>query len=146
MYWVGQKVRLGLSIGAYGKTWKNFLTNPIVSTYSPPKLSVEASSLQTQESSPWCVSMWWEGNGSPLQDSCLENPMDRGAWRATVHEAARSGIQLSLHTLLSVARWLAHGSRPTHFRSFSDLLFITHPPGIKLGATSCPRSGHRRSL
>ena len=25
-----------------------------------------------------------EGNGSPLQDSCLENPMDRGAWQATV--------------------------------------------------------------
>ena len=27
-----------------------------------------------------------EGNGNPLQCSCLENPMDRGAWRATVHE------------------------------------------------------------
>ena len=26
-----------------------------------------------------------EGNGNPLQDSCLENPMVRGAWRATVH-------------------------------------------------------------
>ena len=26
-----------------------------------------------------------EGNGHPLQYSCLENPMDRGAWRATVH-------------------------------------------------------------
>ena len=26
-----------------------------------------------------------EGNGNPLQCSCLENPMDRGAWRATVH-------------------------------------------------------------
>jgi len=26
-----------------------------------------------------------EGNGNPLQYSCLENPMDRGAWRATVH-------------------------------------------------------------
>ena len=26
-----------------------------------------------------------EGNGNPLQDSCLGNPMDRGAWRATVH-------------------------------------------------------------
>ena len=26
-----------------------------------------------------------EGNGNPLQDSCLENPMDRGAWCATVH-------------------------------------------------------------
>jgi len=27
-----------------------------------------------------------EGNGNPLQYSCLGNPMDRGAWRATVHE------------------------------------------------------------
>ena len=26
-----------------------------------------------------------EGNGNPLQYSCLRNPMDRGAWRATVH-------------------------------------------------------------
>ena len=26
-----------------------------------------------------------EGNGNPLQYSCLENPMDGGAWRATVH-------------------------------------------------------------
>ena len=30
------------------------------------------------------------GNGNPLQYSCLENPMDRGAWRATVHVAAKS--------------------------------------------------------
>ena len=29
------------------------------------------------------------GNGNPLQYSCLENPMDRGAWWATVHGAAR---------------------------------------------------------
>ena len=29
-------------------------------------------------------------NGSPLQDSCLENPMDRGAWWATVHGVAKS--------------------------------------------------------
>ena len=31
-----------------------------------------------------------EGNGNPLQYSCLENPMDRGAWRATVHGVARA--------------------------------------------------------
>ena len=31
-----------------------------------------------------------EGNGNPLQYSCLENPMDRGAWRATVHGVAES--------------------------------------------------------
>ena len=35
------------------------------------------------------------GNGNPLQHSCLENSMDRGAWRATVHGVAKSLIQLS---------------------------------------------------
>ena len=30
------------------------------------------------------------GNGNPLQYSCLENPMDRGAWRATVHRVTKS--------------------------------------------------------
>ena len=31
------------------------------------------------------------GHGNPLQYSCLEKPMDRGAWRATVHGVAESG-------------------------------------------------------
>jgi len=31
-----------------------------------------------------------EGNGNPLQYSCLGNPMDRGVWRATVHGAAKA--------------------------------------------------------
>ena len=31
-----------------------------------------------------------EGNGNPVQYSCLENPMDRGAWWATVHRVAKS--------------------------------------------------------
>ena len=42
-----------------------------------------------------------EGNGNPLQYSCLENPRDRGAWRATVHRVAKSRTrlkQLSMHT------------------------------------------------
>ena len=36
-----------------------------------------------------------EGNGNPLQYSCLENPMDRGAWWATVHGVTKSQTQLS---------------------------------------------------
>ena len=36
-----------------------------------------------------------EGNGYPLQYFCLENPMDRGAWRATVDGVAMSGKRLS---------------------------------------------------
>ena len=42
-----------------------------------------------------------EGNGYPLQYCCLENPMDRGAWRATVYRVAQSHTrlkQLSTHT------------------------------------------------
>ena len=42
-----------------------------------------------------------EGNRNQLQYSCLENPMDRGVWRAIVHGAAKSQIQLSTqHTCM----------------------------------------------
>ena len=34
-----------------------------------------------------------EGNGNPFQYSCLENPMDRGAWRAMVHGISKNQIQ-----------------------------------------------------
>ena len=36
-----------------------------------------------------------EGNGTPLQDSCLENPMGRGAWWATVQRVAKSQTRLN---------------------------------------------------
>ena len=36
-----------------------------------------------------------EGNGNPLQYSCLENPMDRGAWWATVHGVPKCRTSLS---------------------------------------------------
>ena len=39
-----------------------------------------------------------EGNGNPLQSTCLENSMDRGAWQATVHGLTKSWTQLNTHT------------------------------------------------
>ena len=33
-----------------------------------------------------------EGDGNPLQYSCLENPMDRGAWQATIHGVTKNQI------------------------------------------------------
>ena len=39
--------------------------------------------------------MFGEGNGTPLQYSCLENPMDGGPWWATVHGVAKSRTRLS---------------------------------------------------
>ena len=46
---------------------------------NPPANAGEAGSIPGSGRSPG------EGNGNPLQYSCLENPMDRGAWQATVH-------------------------------------------------------------
>ena len=42
------------------------------------------------------------GHGNPLQYSCLENPLDRGAWRATVHGVAESRTRLSDSTATNV--------------------------------------------
>ena len=39
-----------------------------------------------------------EGNGNPLQYSCLGNPVDKGAWQTTVHGVAKSWTQLSIQT------------------------------------------------
>ena len=43
-----------------------------------------------------------EGNGDPLQHSCLENSMDRGDWRITDHGVPKSGTQLSTLTHMCV--------------------------------------------
>ena len=43
----------------------------------------------------YCILLSGEGNGTPLQYSCLENPMDGGAWWAAVHGVAKSWERLS---------------------------------------------------
>ena len=53
---------------------------------------------QGQEDSPG------EENSSPLQYACLENPMDRGAWRATVPGVTKSWTQLSMPLRLIITR------------------------------------------
>ena len=55
---------------------------------NPPASAGDAGSIPGLGRSPG------EGNGNPLQCSCLENSMDRGAWRAAVHEVAKSRTRL----------------------------------------------------
>ena len=65
------------------------------------------------------------GHGNPLQYSCLENPMDRGAWQTTVHRVAKSWTRLkwlSTHTHVSTG-----GLVRTSVTHLSDFLFQTTP-------------------
>ena len=48
----------------------------------------------------WPMREFGEGNGTPLQYSCLENPMDGGAWWAAVHGVAERWVQLSDFTFI----------------------------------------------
>ena len=59
-----------------------------------------------------------EGNGSPLQYSCLENPMDRGAWWTTVHGVTESQTGLSNFHLVQLAK------------VFSDVLMLLQHASI----------------
>ena len=74
-------------------------------------------SIDTEKKNQWTIDRWQDssakwvtrvlskefkkgtveegGRGNPLQDSCSETSMDRGAWQATVHEVTKSQIQLS---------------------------------------------------
>ena len=58
---------------------------------SQDKESGDPGSIPGSERSPG------EGNGNPLQYSCLGNLTDRGAWRAAVHEVAESRTQIGAH-------------------------------------------------
>ena len=53
---------------------------------------------------PWIGKIPGEGNGNLLQYSCLEDPMDRGAWQATVHGITKSRTQLSDFTITSIIK------------------------------------------
>ena len=57
------------------------------------------------------------GNGNPLQYSCLANPMDRGAWRATVHSVAQRQTLLNRFSTQSAS---ASTAVPLTYRKVTD--------------------------
>ena len=67
-----------------------------------------------------------EGNGYPLHYSCMEKSMDRGAWRATVHEVAKGQTQMSTHTQQKMflfwdpGFWLGRGKDTVNFLLISS--------------------------
>ena len=69
-----------------------------------------------------------EGNGYPLQYSCLENPMDRGAWWATVHGVAKSQTRLRDLTLSQYVSAEGEGWNLTSL-AVQQLRLCTYPAG-----------------
>ena len=61
--------------------------------------------LARQELDPCIVTLFGEGNGNPLQYSCLENPRDKGPWWATVQWGCKE---------LDTTEWLTHTSTHSH--------------------------------
>ena len=60
-----------------------------------PAVQKTSCSAGDVHSIPGSGRLFGEGNGNPLQYYCLGNPMDRGAWQATVHAVARVGHDLA---------------------------------------------------
>ena len=92
-----------------GHDWSNLAPAAAVN-HSPKKkkkkkICKTSCSVAQSLSRAWLFATLWfvahlrEGNGTPLQYSCLENPMDGGAWWATVHGVTKSQTRLSDFTL-----------------------------------------------
>ena len=54
---------------------------------------------------PWVGKIPWRGHGNPLQYSCLENPLDRGAWWAMIHRVAKSQRWLKRVSKQHINQW-----------------------------------------
>ena len=77
------------------------------------------------------------GSGSPLQSSCLKNPMDRRAWPATVHGVTKSQTQLSTYTLTAYAGSLTSQNNERKLENKPKEYVIED----KRRAKSCGRTG-----
>ena len=53
--------------------------------------------MQETRFNPWVGKVPWKRECNPLYYSCLENPMDRGDWQATVHGVAKTQMRLNSH-------------------------------------------------
>ena len=86
-----------------------------------------------------CVVLYGEGIGNPLQYSCLENPMYRGAWWAAVHRVAQSRTWLKRLSMRALEKKLA-----THSNILAWKIAGSEEPGGLLSMRS-HRVGHEWS-
>ena len=122
---MGVQLRIYFSV-CWQSTWSFGNCTRII--WLPRWLSGKESTCQCRRCrfDPWVGKMPLKEMAKPLEYSCPENSMDRGAWRATVHGATKSLMQLSTH--------------PTHVHTYPDT--GTHTLELftlSLNFTSLPR-------
>ena len=87
----------------------------------------QCRSLRRRGFNPWLQKNPGEGNGNPLQYSCLENPRDKGSWWVTVHGVRKSQTRLSILTHVCYHAFLI----PSCFRIsclvYSSIYFFAFP-------------------
>ena len=88
--WFKQTIALQLSCGCV-KISRSWVSQMVLVVKN---MSVNAGGIRNTDLNPESGRCPGGGHGNPLQYSCLENPMDRGAWQATVHRVAKSQTQL----------------------------------------------------
>ena len=86
----------------------------------------------------WVQSLGWEdlpgeGNGNPLQYSCLENSMDGKAWEATVHGVAKSRTHLSNFSSHSSTSYVVCAKSFSHVQLFGTLWTVIHQAPLSRG-------------
>ena len=98
---------------------------------------------------PWVKKIHWSRNGNPLQYSCRENSMDRGAWKATVHGTTEMDTteQVCVHSCMC-AHTHTHTYVSTNLvvgRQCSVLLAVTAeiPRWLSGKESTCQRRNHR---
>ena len=96
-------------------------------------LPTSAGDLRDMDSIPGSGRHPREGPGNPLQYSCLENPMDRGAWRATVHGVWKSQAQ---QKWLSTHRYFSPNSRLTYLHQVVQFSSVQSPSHVWFLVTS----------
>ena len=76
-------------------TWRNVYSSPLLFLNCSLDGNESACNAGDPGLTPGLGTSPGEGHGNPLQNSCLENPMDRGTWWAPVHGVTKSRTRLS---------------------------------------------------
>ena len=91
---------LNVPMSVFGYVFNSLMDVSLTSFPGGSEVKASACSEEDPGSVPGLGRSPGEGNGSPLQYSCLENPMDGGAWQATVHGVAKSRTRLRDFTFM----------------------------------------------